>query len=169
MTTVTLEEAQARLPDLIERLAPGSEVVITRNQQPIARLRAEEKPKRKPRRAGNCRGKGVCLLFGKLDNFRVCLFSQNGRRLEWRTNGALRGTWSQRWPQSTWLPHFNNMEADSVFLQLSLVEPALDLVANLRGERFELGVEFGSLERFAPGDLPGHHFHRPIRFARDLA
>jgi antitoxin (DNA-binding transcriptional repressor) of toxin-antitoxin stability system len=110
MTTVTLEEAQARLPDLIERLAPGSEVVITRNQQPIARLRAEEKPKRKPRRAGNCRGKGVCLLFGKLDNFRVCLFSQNGRRLEWRTNGALRGTWSQRWPQSTWLPHFNNME-----------------------------------------------------------
>jgi len=56
MTTVTLEEAQARLPDLIEHLAPGSEVVITRNQQPIARLRAEEKPKRKPRKAGNCKG-----------------------------------------------------------------------------------------------------------------
>jgi len=56
MTTVTLEEALARLPDLIERLAPGSEVVITRNQQPIARLRAEENLQRKPRKAGNCKG-----------------------------------------------------------------------------------------------------------------
>jgi antitoxin (DNA-binding transcriptional repressor) of toxin-antitoxin stability system len=56
MTTVTLEEAQARLPDLIDRLAPGAELVITRNQQPIARLLAEGKTERKPRRAGNCKG-----------------------------------------------------------------------------------------------------------------
>ena len=56
MTAVTLEEAQARLPELIERLAVGEELVITRNQQPIARLTAEEKPQRKPRKAGNCKG-----------------------------------------------------------------------------------------------------------------
>jgi antitoxin (DNA-binding transcriptional repressor) of toxin-antitoxin stability system len=56
MITVTLEEAQARLPDLIEGLAPGMEVVITRNQQPIARLLAADNPRRKPRKAGNCRG-----------------------------------------------------------------------------------------------------------------
>jgi len=61
MTTVTLEEAQARLPDLIERLAPGSELVITRNQQPIARLLAEGKAKRKPRKAGNCKGMAVIV------------------------------------------------------------------------------------------------------------
>jgi antitoxin (DNA-binding transcriptional repressor) of toxin-antitoxin stability system len=56
VTTVTLEEAQARLPDLIERLAPGAEVTITRDQQPIARLLAESKAQRKPRKAGNCKG-----------------------------------------------------------------------------------------------------------------
>ena len=56
MTTVTLEEAQAKLPELIERLATGEEMLITRNQEPIARLTAEEKPKRKPRKAGSAKG-----------------------------------------------------------------------------------------------------------------
>jgi antitoxin (DNA-binding transcriptional repressor) of toxin-antitoxin stability system len=56
MTIVTIEEARARLPQLIERLGVGEELVITRNQQPIARLLVEEKPSRKPRKAGNCKG-----------------------------------------------------------------------------------------------------------------
>jgi len=56
MTTVTLEEAQAKLPELIGHLAAGEELLITRNQQPIARLTAEEKPKRKPRKAGSAKG-----------------------------------------------------------------------------------------------------------------
>jgi antitoxin (DNA-binding transcriptional repressor) of toxin-antitoxin stability system len=56
MTVVTLEEAQAKLPELIEHLAAGEELLITRNQQPIARLMAEEKPKRKPRKAGSAKG-----------------------------------------------------------------------------------------------------------------
>ncbi len=56
MATVTLEEAQARLPDLIDHLGTGEELVITRNEQPIARLFAEAKPKRRPRKAGNCKG-----------------------------------------------------------------------------------------------------------------
>lgn len=56
MITVTLEEAQAKLPELIEHLADGEGLLITRNEQPIARLTAAEKPKRKPRKAGNCKG-----------------------------------------------------------------------------------------------------------------
>jgi antitoxin (DNA-binding transcriptional repressor) of toxin-antitoxin stability system len=56
MTIVTIEEAQAKLPQLIEHLAEGEELVITRNQQRIARLLAEEKPSRKPRKVGNCKG-----------------------------------------------------------------------------------------------------------------
>ena len=56
MTTVTIEEAQARLPDLIDGLSAGEELLITRNAQPIARLTAEEKPKGKPRRAGSAKG-----------------------------------------------------------------------------------------------------------------
>lgn len=36
--TITLEEAQAHLAELIAKLAPGEEVVITENQQPVARL-----------------------------------------------------------------------------------------------------------------------------------
>jgi prevent-host-death family protein len=38
MHTVTLEEAQAKLPELIEKLALGEEVIITRHQQPVAQL-----------------------------------------------------------------------------------------------------------------------------------
>ena len=38
MAIITIEEAQASLPDVIHRLAPGDEVVITENDQPIARL-----------------------------------------------------------------------------------------------------------------------------------
>ena len=55
-TTVTLEEAQSHLPELIGRLAPGEEVIITRNQQAVARLVAEPLPERKPRVPGNCKG-----------------------------------------------------------------------------------------------------------------
>jgi len=56
MATVTLEEAQANLPELIERLQPGEALLITRNEKPVARLLAEEPPKRKPRQPGNCKG-----------------------------------------------------------------------------------------------------------------
>lgn len=38
MASVTIQEAQARLPELIRRLTPGDEVVITENDRPVARL-----------------------------------------------------------------------------------------------------------------------------------
>jgi antitoxin (DNA-binding transcriptional repressor) of toxin-antitoxin stability system len=56
MTIVTIEEAQAKLPELIEQLEAGEQLVITRYQQPIARLMAEGKPKRMPRKAGSAKG-----------------------------------------------------------------------------------------------------------------
>ncbi len=37
-TTVTIEEAQTHLTEIVSKLAPGEEVVITDNQQPVARL-----------------------------------------------------------------------------------------------------------------------------------
>jgi antitoxin (DNA-binding transcriptional repressor) of toxin-antitoxin stability system len=38
VSTVTIEEAQAKLPELIELLSPGQEVIITRDAQPVAKL-----------------------------------------------------------------------------------------------------------------------------------
>jgi antitoxin (DNA-binding transcriptional repressor) of toxin-antitoxin stability system len=56
MPSVTIEEAQAKLPDLIAHLRPGEELVITRNEKPVARLMTEEVPKRRPRKAGSAKG-----------------------------------------------------------------------------------------------------------------
>jgi prevent-host-death family protein len=56
MSTVTIEEAQAKLLELIDRLAPGEEVVITRNQQPVAKLMGQQRSVRKPRRPGSAKG-----------------------------------------------------------------------------------------------------------------
>jgi len=43
MTTVSIEEAQAKLPELIEHLAKGEELVITRNQQLVCAERSQNK------------------------------------------------------------------------------------------------------------------------------
>lgn len=39
--TVTVDEAQANLKELIHRLAPGEEIIITENQHPVAKLVSE--------------------------------------------------------------------------------------------------------------------------------
>ena len=54
--TITVEEAQATLKELIRRMAPGEEVVITENQQPIARLVSQ--PAKAPRSSRP--GPGLC-------------------------------------------------------------------------------------------------------------
>ncbi len=49
MTTVTVEEAQTQLAQLIENLQPGEVITITRDEKPLAHLTpAEETPKRVP-------------------------------------------------------------------------------------------------------------------------
>ena len=57
MAVVTIQEAQAKLTELIHRLAPGDEVVITENNHPVARLvPTPQEPTRKPRELGTMRG-----------------------------------------------------------------------------------------------------------------
>ena len=55
-TTVTMEQAQASLAELVSRLGNGDEIIITQNQKPVAKLVREHLPTRKPRKAGNCVG-----------------------------------------------------------------------------------------------------------------
>jgi prevent-host-death family protein len=61
MSTMTIEEAQAKLSEVIDKLAPGEEVIITRNAQPVAKLVGQQRPSRKPRRPGSAKGKLVIL------------------------------------------------------------------------------------------------------------
>ena len=56
MTTVSIQEAQATLSDLIHRLTPDEEVVITENDQPVARLVPAAAHPRPARRLGTLRG-----------------------------------------------------------------------------------------------------------------
>src|SRR5262245_2101442 len=46
-STISVDEAQARLKELIRQLNPGDEVIITDHQQPVAKL-VSELPKPKP-------------------------------------------------------------------------------------------------------------------------
>lgn len=36
--TITVEEARVKLKELIDQLAPGEEIILTENQQPVAKL-----------------------------------------------------------------------------------------------------------------------------------
>jgi antitoxin (DNA-binding transcriptional repressor) of toxin-antitoxin stability system len=56
MSTVTLEEAQAQLPQLIVKLQPGEEIIIMSGNQPVARLIGETKTKKGPRQLGTLKG-----------------------------------------------------------------------------------------------------------------
>jgi antitoxin (DNA-binding transcriptional repressor) of toxin-antitoxin stability system len=54
--TISLEDAQSRLGEVIRDLAPGEEVLITENEKPIARLVAEPIAELPKRRLGTQRG-----------------------------------------------------------------------------------------------------------------
>ena len=57
MSTVTIELAQAQLSELIENLRPGEEILITRDQHPVARLIGAQKSQPKtPRQLGTLKG-----------------------------------------------------------------------------------------------------------------
>ncbi len=73
MPTITLEEAQAHLPELIERLQPGEELVITSNQKPVARLTGAVEAVRAERRLGTMRGSVLSMAAdfdAPLDDFK---------------------------------------------------------------------------------------------------
>ena len=60
MPTLTIDEVQARLPQIIDELLPGEELVITRGDQPVARLLPAELPKGVPIYG---RGKGMLVEY----------------------------------------------------------------------------------------------------------
>ncbi|MGH9838666.1 MAG: type II toxin-antitoxin system Phd/YefM family antitoxin [Blastocatellia bacterium] len=57
LETITLEDAQAHLAELITRLVPGSEVLITHNDRPVARLIGQPQLSPQPRKPGSAIGK----------------------------------------------------------------------------------------------------------------
>ncbi len=56
MRKVNLDEAQHRLPELIEQAASGEDVVISRGDGADFRLVPVLEPERRPRKAGSARG-----------------------------------------------------------------------------------------------------------------
>ena len=56
MPAVSIKEAKAKLSELIHKLKPGDEVIITEKNVPIARLVPAVSPPRQPRRPGTLRG-----------------------------------------------------------------------------------------------------------------
>lgn len=59
--TVTIEEAQAHLVELVSKLVPGEEIVITQNEQPVAKLVLQRAPVRQPRQPGSAKGRLIIL------------------------------------------------------------------------------------------------------------
>jgi len=57
LATVTVEEAQLNLKNLIQQVAAGQEIIITENQQPMAMLVSAPTTKRQPRKAGSAKGR----------------------------------------------------------------------------------------------------------------
>jgi prevent-host-death family protein len=64
--TVALEEAQARLAELIEQLALGEEIVITRDERPVAKLIGQRQADQKPRQPGSMKG-GILFMADDFD------------------------------------------------------------------------------------------------------
>jgi antitoxin (DNA-binding transcriptional repressor) of toxin-antitoxin stability system len=56
MASVTIEQAQATLPELIGGLTPGQEIIITRGDTPVARIVPEPTEPPKERRLGTLKG-----------------------------------------------------------------------------------------------------------------
>jgi prevent-host-death family protein len=56
VSTVTLEDAQAHLAELIARLGPGEEITITRDEKPVARIVGAAAPDRPAPKFGTLKG-----------------------------------------------------------------------------------------------------------------
>jgi antitoxin (DNA-binding transcriptional repressor) of toxin-antitoxin stability system len=56
MQTMPLEQAEGHLVEIIAKLSPGEEVVLTRDDKPVATLRATPPTPREPPRFGTLRG-----------------------------------------------------------------------------------------------------------------
>ena len=64
MRTIPLEQAMGHLSEIIEKLSPGEEVVITRGDQPVARLISAKNALRPPPGLG----KGMITVLSEDDD-----------------------------------------------------------------------------------------------------
>lgn len=72
MRTVTIEEAQAKLRELIQQMATGEELIITENQQAVAKMVRQPSPKPRLRPGlglgkGKGEGKGMISVVAEVD------------------------------------------------------------------------------------------------------
>jgi antitoxin (DNA-binding transcriptional repressor) of toxin-antitoxin stability system len=56
MTSITIQEAQAQLLDLIHNLKPGEELMITENDRLLAKLVGQTQPLSQRPKPGLCKG-----------------------------------------------------------------------------------------------------------------
>ncbi len=61
--TLAMEDLRMSIPELVDSLAPGNGVVLTRDHLPVAKLVSEVSATRRPRAPGNC--KGMIALFSE--------------------------------------------------------------------------------------------------------
>ena len=61
MRWMSVNEVQARLPELVKQIASGDEVVITDHDEPVARLVRQEVERPLIRRPGSAKGK-LCIV-----------------------------------------------------------------------------------------------------------
>ena len=59
-TTMEVENLRLTIPELLDRLTPGDEVILTRNRQPVAKLVTEQA---KPPRPAPGLGKGSLIYM----------------------------------------------------------------------------------------------------------
>ena len=63
MVTISLEEAGAKLPELVHQLAPGDEIIITENELPVAKLVSQRPESSLKQRPGPGLGKGMITFI----------------------------------------------------------------------------------------------------------
>ncbi|MCY2994416.1 MAG: hypothetical protein NTY19_42095 [Planctomycetota bacterium] len=65
---MAVEDINVMLPELLDTLTPGDEVILTRNRQPLAKLVSEAPQQRKPRVSGL--GKGRITILSDDDHLK---------------------------------------------------------------------------------------------------
>ncbi len=76
MSTVTLQEAQANLVEIVSRLEPGEEMLILRDNEPVAKLVGEQRTAPGPRLPGRQKDQILHIaddFDAPLDDFREYL------------------------------------------------------------------------------------------------
>lgn len=65
-TIMAVEDIKLTLPELLDRLTPGEEIILTRNEQPVAKLVGEQSPKPRLRLPPGL-GKGMITIVSDDD------------------------------------------------------------------------------------------------------